>query len=486
VLTSARASVVAVGAGGDAAFDLPAFAGVNRCSPTRGRVAGFLAFLVEALIVRRRVLPPRLRTKPLLGLVAAAFALARPAPALALSPYLIVPEPGVAEATPAYRYANMSDAEAFDELDRRKILYTKLESAPGVRAPVRLTGRLHGVYIHSSLPPDQRVTSIFEILDARLLLALDDFAAVLERHEIDEVIHFTMYRPNVAAPAHGVNDEPQAGKATGRARATHGKLSTVTPAKASPGKAPAGVAPGAPVKKAPLRKPAPSLGSKGMIEGGKGGHATASGAAQKPSEPEAPKPAVMVTQAGKKAPGRTAAPLPKGKGSAPMPAAAPAKPAPAAAPTKPASAAAPAKPASAAAPAKPAPSVTAKSAVGAKPHSHTVAHRDPAPSGLHKTTWAQPGTRHPAGLAIDVGLLHKKDGRWLSVARHFHGQIGNKTCGEGVRIPDNPDARELRALVCESADQGLFTYVLTPNYNAAHADHYHMEIRASVHWFLYH
>jgi hypothetical protein len=403
--------------------------------------------------VRPRVLSSRLRMKPLLGLVAAAFALARPAPAVAFSPYLIVPDAGVAEATAAYRYANMTDAEAFDELDRRKILYTKLASAPGVRAPVRLTGRLHGVYIHSSLPPDQRVTSIFEILDARLLLALDDFAAVLERHDIDEVIHFTMYRPNVAAPApaHGVDDERQAGKAPGRARATHGKLSAAAPAKASPGKGPTGAAPEKPVGKAPLRKPAQSLGPKGMIEGSKAGRATASGSAQKPPEPEAQKPVVMVTQAGKKAPARAAASLPKGKGSAPLP-----------------------------------PAATAKSALGAKPRGTAIAHRDPAPSGLHQTTWASPGTRHPAGLAIDVGLLHKKDGRWLSVERHFHGQIGDKTCGEGARVPDNPDARELRALVCESADQGVFTYVLTPNYNAAHVDHYHMEIKPSVRWFLYH
>src|SRR5262249_51962934 len=79
---------------------------------------------------------------------------------------------------------------------------------PGVRAPVRLTGRLHGVWFHSSLPADERQHSLFEVLDARLALALDDFAAVLERHDIDEVVHFTMYRPNGAAPEHGVQDEP--------------------------------------------------------------------------------------------------------------------------------------------------------------------------------------------------------------------------------------------------------------------------------------
>jgi hypothetical protein len=101
-------------------------------------------------------------------------------------------------------------------------------------------------------------------------------------------------------------------------------------------------------------------------------------------------------------------------------------------------------------------------------------------------TWAPPGTRHPAGLAIDVGALKKRDGTWISVARHFHGRIGDKTCGEGAPQPELPEARELRSIVCEAADLGIFTYVLTPNFNAAHVDHYHMEIKPGVRWFLYH
>jgi len=349
--------------------------------------------------------------KPLLGLLVAAFAVLGPNKAQAFSPYLVIPEPEVAEATPAYRYANMTDAEALAELDRRKILYTKLEGVPGVRAPVRLTGRLHGVYIHSSLPPDQRVTSPFEILDARLLLALDDFAAVLERHDIDEVIHFTMYRPNVAGAGHGVEEDAQASVSVGRARASAGKV------------APAKTARALPDTKAKPAKPAPSLGAKGTIDRTKGTFAGAS-PKQKPPEPHADKPVLMVT--------------------------------------------APAK--------KPA----------IKRPAGPVAQRDPQVSGLHQTTWAPPGTRHPAGLAIDVGLVHKKDGRWISVARQFEGHIGDKTCGDGARVPDSPDARELRSLVCESADLGVFTYVLTPDYNAAHADHFHMEIKPGVRWFLYH
>jgi hypothetical protein len=277
----------------------------------------------------------RLSSKLSVGLLAAASALVAPAAAQAFSPYLVVPDPAVAEASPAYRYANMTDVEALAELDRRGVLYSKIDAVPGVRAPIRLAGRLHGVYVHASLPKEKRAVSPFEILDARLALALDDFCALLERHDIDEVVHFTMYRPNVAAPQ-GVARGPaeKRGKATTRRARTSPKT--------------------------------------------------------------------------------------------------------------------------------------------------------PALAGLHQTTGVPPGTRHPAGLAIDVGLLHLRDGRWLSVQHDFHGHVGEKTCGEGAPSPESPDARELRALVCESSNLGLFTYVLTPDYNAAHADHFHMEIKPGVRWFLYH
>jgi hypothetical protein len=374
-----------------------------------------------------RISVKNLPSKPFLALAISALAVLRPAPARAFSPYLVVPDPAVAEASPAYRYANMTNDEAMEELDRRKILYTKLDATPGVRAPIRLTGRLHGVYIHSSLSPDERVKSMFEILDARLALTLDDFSAILERHDIDEVVHFTMYRPNVGAPTHEVQDEPQAS-----APATRPRSSSV---KAPPGKA------------APQKAP-PSLGAKGTIDAGKRAEPAPLSMKQKPGDEAAPKPVQMVT--GKKRPWQKPLAAPAQK-----PLAAPATP-PAAGATAPHHAAI------------------------------TVARRDLQASGLHQTTWAPPGTRHPAGLAIDVGLLHKKDGHWLSVARQFQGHIGDKTCGDGAHVPESPDAKELRALVCEASDLGVFTYVLTPDYNAAHVDHFHMEIKPGVRWFLYH
>jgi hypothetical protein len=98
----------------------------------------------------------------------------------------------------------------------------------------------------------------------------------------------------------------------------------------------------------------------------------------------------------------------------------------------------------------------------------------------------QTTSRHPAGLAIDVGTLVKTGGERLVVARHFGGRIGAQTCGEKVPVPAADEARELRAIVCEAAAARLFTFMLTPNYNAAHRDHLHLEIKAGAPWVLTH
>jgi hypothetical protein len=115
------------------------------------------------------------------------------APAPARADLVEVPEDGAR--APASRYANMTDGESLSELERRKVPYSRVDTAPGVRTPIRLQGNLRGVWFHSSLPEEQRKTTPFEILDARLALALDDFAVVLSNHDIVEVVHFTMYRP---------------------------------------------------------------------------------------------------------------------------------------------------------------------------------------------------------------------------------------------------------------------------------------------------
>jgi hypothetical protein len=85
------------------------------------------------------------------------------------------------------------------ELRRREIPFTEVDEARGVLAPVRLTGPLHGVTFRTGVPADQRATSVWEIVDCRLALSLDDFAAQLATHDVTEVIHFSVYRPPVAS-----------------------------------------------------------------------------------------------------------------------------------------------------------------------------------------------------------------------------------------------------------------------------------------------
>ncbi|MGK3985023.1 extensin family protein [Sorangium sp. So ce136] len=476
--------------------------------------------------------------KPLACALLASVATLGPAPATAASPFLMTPEASIAEASPAYRYANMTDDEALAELDRRKILYLKVDRAPGVRAPIRLTGRLNGVNFHSVLPPEQRVTSVFEILDARLALALDDFAAVLARHDIDEVVHYTMYRPNVPMPGReGADDEGEHGHAIAQAAGADsavrkestkpatsvslgekGELDGTSKAPEEPprrlkekGAAAAvpkgkGAAEAVPKEKSAAEAVPKDKGAAEAVPKDKG--AAAAVPKEKGAAEAVPKEKVAgAAEAVPKEKGAAAA-VPKEKSAAPMTpgpraraTAARSGPVKAAGKTG-ARRAGRRKPAGStgatASPVKRRGDVALRTDAGQKPRGNAalrtdagqkprgdVALRTEAPQ-KPRGTWAPPGTRHPAGLAIDVGALKKRDGTWISVARHFHGRIGDKTCGEGAPQPELPEARELRSIVCEAADLGIFTYVLTPNFNAAHVDHYHMEIKPGVRWFLYH
>lgn len=106
-----------------------------------------------------------------------------------------MPDPMPEGDAPAQRYGRMDRAACEEELARRDIPFTPVDEARGVLAPVRLTGPLHGVTFRTGLPAAERATSVWEIVDCRLALALDDFAAQLAAHDITEVIHFSVYRP---------------------------------------------------------------------------------------------------------------------------------------------------------------------------------------------------------------------------------------------------------------------------------------------------
>jgi hypothetical protein len=98
------------------------------------------------------------------------------------------------DATPAVRYGALSPADCETELGNRHIGYTK-ETARGVLDPVRLTGSLHGVEFRTDASDTKRADSPYEIADCREVLAMDDFAQILEKHDIVEVRHYSLYRP---------------------------------------------------------------------------------------------------------------------------------------------------------------------------------------------------------------------------------------------------------------------------------------------------
>ena len=110
------------------------------------------------------------------------------------------------------------------------------------------------------------------------------------------------------------------------------------------------------------------------------------------------------------------------------------------------------------------------------------AWRPPAKS-WPMTDWAR---RHQGALAIDVRELRKDNGEVLNVLDHFHGQLGGAQCGPAA-LPPNPDsaeARELHDLVCAAASAHVFNSILTPNYNPAHKNHFHLELTPDVDWFM--
>lgn len=114
---------------------------------------------------------------------------------------------------------------------------------------------------------------------------------------------------------------------------------------------------------------------------------------------------------------------------------------------------------------------------------HYSAYRPPARRG-----WVpgRIGSRHGGALALDIGRLVRRDGTALDVEKDFHGRIGARTCGGAGPIPATPEALLLRTLVCDAAAAHFFNLILTPNYNWAHRNHFHVEVTSRVRWFIVH
>ena len=104
--------------------------------------------------------------------------------------------PVLIEERPATRYIALGNDECLAELDTRGIAYTRVIDRTGLATPVRLVdGDLSGVRFKTLLSDKERARSPYEILDCRLVLALDDWAKQLAPLGIVDVKHFSGYRP---------------------------------------------------------------------------------------------------------------------------------------------------------------------------------------------------------------------------------------------------------------------------------------------------
>ena len=111
-------------------------------------------------------------------------------------------------------------------------------------------------------------------------------------------------------------------------------------------------------------------------------------------------------------------------------------------------------------------------------HGVTEVHVD----NLYRPHARLPGKRKPSqhsyGLAIDIVSLVLADGRTLVVEDDWRGAIGDTPCGP-QSLPRSPtdNTVDLRNLVCDVARAGLFHHMLTPNFDAAHENHLHFDIK---------
>jgi hypothetical protein len=81
---------------------------------------------------------------------------------------------------------------------------------------------------------------------------------------------------------------------------------------------------------------------------------------------------------------------------------------------------------------------------------------------------------HTFGLALDFAVFTTATGT-LTVATDFDVSPAYETCA--APAPSGEKARVLLEIACELAQSHRLSTVLTPNYNAGHRDHFHVDIR---------
>jgi len=78
-------------------------------------------------------------------------------------------------------------------------------------------------------------------------------------------------------------------------------------------------------------------------------------------------------------------------------------------------------------------------------------------------------SQHSFAHAIDIKRFRLKGGREISVQKHY---------GRGPDAPAHKEGQFLRAVARRVVDEGVFTVVLTPNFDRAHHNHFHLDLAA--------
>jgi hypothetical protein len=84
-------------------------------------------------------------------------------------------------------------------------------------------------------------------------------------------------------------------------------------------------------------------------------------------------------------------------------------------------------------------------------------------------------SKHSFGLAIDVHTFSGPDLGTLRVDRDFEQGLGDEV--DCVGAPLTQAGAVLEILKCQLVRSGLFQLVLTPDYDDAHHDHFHLQVK---------
>lgn len=92
-------------------------------------------------------------------------------------------------------------------------------------------------------------------------------------------------------------------------------------------------------------------------------------------------------------------------------------------------------------------------------------------------------SQHAYALAMDIVWFELENKTILRIDEDYHGQVGKPSCGPAAWMSNpSPKSIVLRNILCDVAREGVFHHMLTPNHDAAHASHLHVDIKRKDPW----